>query len=74
MQLYKNLGGNSGVRAFAIGDDYIEIQFSGTPNRIYKYSYKSAGKDKVEQMKKLALGGHGLNSFIMNFAKYDYER
>ena len=72
MQSYSNLGGNSGVRAFGIGDDYIEVQFQ--TGRIYKYSYRSAGKVKVEEMKRLALQGYGLNSYIMRFARMDYER
>ncbi len=72
MQLYKNLGGNSNVRAFFIGEDYIDVQFNG--GSIYRYSYRSAGKDKVEQMKKLAVQGCGLNSYIMRNARKDYEK
>lgn len=72
MQSYSNLGGNSGVRAFTIGVDYIEVQFQ--TGRIYKYSYRSAGREKVEEMKRLALQGCGLNSYIMRYAKMDYER
>lgn len=72
MQIYKNLGGNSSVRTFSIGTDYIDVQFSsGTP---YRYSYKSAGIEKVEQMKKLAISGRGLGSYINRYAKYDYEK
>lgn len=55
MQLYKNLGGNSGVRAFEVGGDYIDVQFSS--GRTYRYSYESAGSVKVEEMKKLAMQG-----------------
>lgn len=72
MQSYSNLGGNSGVRTFRIGVDYVEVQFQ--TGRIYKYSYRSAGKEKVEEMKRLALQGCGLNSYIMRYAKMDYER
>lgn len=72
MTIYKNLGGNSNIYAFSIGEDYIDVQFNG--GKIYKYSYYSAGKDKVEQMKKLAVQGQGLNSFIMRRARNDYER
>lgn len=71
MQRYLNLGGNSNVIAYVIGNDFVEVQFAtGKP---YKYSYKSAGVDKVEQMKELARQGHGLNSYIMRYAKMDYE-
>lgn len=73
MQIYENNGGNSGVVAFSIGNDYIEVQFKGNP-KTYKYSYKSAGIDKVECMKKLALDGKGLNSYIMRYAKDDFEK
>lgn len=72
MQIYKNLGGNSGVRAFSIGENYIDVQFSS--GTVYRYSYKSAGIEKVEQMKILAMQGNGLNSYIMRYAKMDYER
>lgn len=73
MQHYKNLGGNSNVKAFEIGGDYVDVEFYGG-SRVYRYSYKSAGIDKVEQMKKLAIGGKGLNSYIMRRAKMDYEK
>lgn len=72
MQIYKNLGGNSGVRAFAIGGDYIDVQFDG--GKVYRYSYRSAGIEKVEEMKKRAIEGCGLNSYIMHNARMDYER
>jgi hypothetical protein len=72
MQSYKNLGGNSNIRAFAIGVDYIDVQFNG--GAVYRYSYRSAGQDKVEQMKVLARNGCGLNSYIMRKARMDYEK
>ena len=63
MQTYKNLGGNSGISAYEIFDDYIAIQFSD--GSIYEYSKMSAGSDNIEQMKILACNGQGLNSFVM---------
>lgn len=72
MEVYKNLYGNSNIVAFDIGNDWISVKFSG--GKTYRYSYKSAGVDKVEKMKILARQGSGLNSYIMRFAKYDYER
>ena len=72
MQFYNNLGGNSNVRAFSIGVDYIDVQFNG--GSVYRYSYRSAGREKVEQMKRLAVQGIGLNSYIMRNARKDYER
>lgn len=72
MELYANLGGKSGVRAYTIGEDYIDVLFSSGP--VYRYSYRSAGSYKVEKMKRLALEGRGLNSFIKRYANSDYER
>ena len=71
LQRYQNNGGNSNVIAFQIEDDYIDVQFGG--GKVYRYSYNSAGKSKVEEMKKLALSGSGLNSYIMRNARLDYE-
>ena len=72
MQNYLNLCGKSGVSFFEIGNDFIKVMFSN--GKIYTYTYRSAGMDKVEEMKRFALRGCGLNSFIMRYAKYDYER
>ena len=72
MQPYKNLGGNSNIHAFSIGEDYIDVQFNG--GAVYRYSYKSAGSVKVEEMKRLATNGVGLNSYIMRNARKDYEK
>ena len=69
---YLNLGGNSNVYAYQYGEDYIDVQFFG--GKVYRYSYRSAGHEKVEEMKKCATAGRGLNSYIMKYAKYDYER
>ncbi len=71
MQRYENKGGNSNVTAYTIGLDFIDVQFGG--GRIYRYSYMSAGSDKVEKMKELAKQGVGLNSYIMRYARQDYE-
>lgn len=73
MQKYMNLDGDSGVDSFEIGERYIVVRFIKTV-KLYTYSYDSAGKEKVEQMKKLALQGRGLNEYINGFAKFDYEK
>lgn len=72
MQNYLNLGGKSGVEAFEIGTDFIKVMFNS--GAIYSYTYRSAGINKVEEMKRLALNGCGLNSYIMKYAKFDYEK
>ncbi len=73
MQRYRNSGGNSGVSAFEIGDDFITVKFSGT-SRTYTYSYKRAGRHHVERMKSLAVRGSGLNGYINSYVKDKYDR
>jgi hypothetical protein len=72
MKRYNNSGGNSGVSSYEIGSDFIAVKFSATP-RVYRYSYASAGRTHVENMKKLAVGGSGLNSYINRYVKDLYE-
>jgi len=67
MNRYQNLGGDSGVIAYEIGDDFIEVQFKD--GWIYLYTYMSTGRGDVETMKRLAAAGQGLNSFISTTVK-----
>ena len=71
MYRYRNLNGNSNVIAYDIGDDYVDVMFSG--GSVYRYSYSSAGDADIERMKQLAAQGYGLNSFIMKHCRYKYE-
>ena len=71
MVRYRNLGGDSGVSAYEIGNDFIKVQFSD--GFIYLYSYRKPGSIHVEQMKILAQNGNGLNSYINEKVKYKYE-
>lgn len=41
MEMYANLGGNSGIIKYSIGDDYIDVMFN--TGVAYRYSYASAG-------------------------------
>jgi len=72
MERYTNIGGDSGVYAYEIGIDYIEIEFDGT-QRTYTYSYRKSGRIHVEQMKVLAKSGSGLNSYINKYFKFLYD-
>lgn len=69
MQRYKN-SKEAGVSAFEIGDDYIKAEFQNGPT--YLYTYESAGKNNIEQMKKLAIIGRGLTTFINQNVKHHY--
>ena len=70
MESYRNLGGNSGVEAYEIGQDFIKVQFSD--GSVYMYTNKSAGAQNIERMKQLAVNGQGLNSFINTVVRNDY--
>ena len=62
MQRYKNLSGNSGIRAYELIGDSIDVEFSG--GAVYRYDYATTGRHKVETMKALANAGEGLGTFI----------
>lgn len=73
MEIYKDLDGNSGVYGYEINDTSITVWFKRI-SKSYTYSYQSAGQQHVEQMKKLAQIGNGLNAFINSHVKYNYVR
>ena len=64
----KNKGKPSGVKEYQLGIDYIDVKFFGS-EYIYRYSYNKTGKIHVENMKKYALDGEGLNYYIMKNAR-----
>ncbi len=73
MERYENKGGNSGVSAYEIGDDFILIKFSRN-TKIYRYSYRIAGQTHVENLKQLAQNGRGLNAYIKNRVNDLYDK
>lgn len=73
---YKNLGGASNVARYQIGRDFIIVEFkprSKSGYNTYKYSYMSTGQAAVEEMKKLALNGEGLNAYIAKYIRKNFE-
>ena len=62
MRPYRNLGGNSGVVEWEEGPDSISVRFRS--GDVYVYSYESAGRRHVEEMKRLAHVGRGLSAYI----------
>jgi hypothetical protein len=70
MEKYQNLSGDSGVVAYQIGGDSITVQFEdgGT----YVYNYASAGRQNIEQMKRLAKAGKGLSTYIVRNVRKKY--
>ncbi len=72
MEPYKNLNGDSPVRAFELGSDSITIEFEG--GRVYLYTESSTGLHNVELMKRLAETGVGLGGFISKYVRRRYAR
>lgn len=72
MERYRNRGGDSGIVAYEIGPDSITVMFSD--GAVYLYTYQSAGSANIERMKRLAIAGEGLNSFINRCVRKDYAR
>ncbi|MEX0773885.1 MAG: hypothetical protein WEB89_01080 [Balneolales bacterium] len=70
MKKYKNLSGTTGVVAYETADDSITVEFEG--GGIYLYTYQSAGRSNVEQMKVLAATGKGLSTFIAKYVRDCY--
>ena len=50
MEKYKNLGGDSGVSEYEIGDDFVIVKFKD--DRKYLFTYSRAGRQNIEDMKK----------------------
>lgn len=71
MEKYKNLNNSSSIISYNSKADRIDVMFSD--GSIYTYSYYKAGKEHVENMKKLAARGWGLNSYIMRFVRTLYD-
>lgn len=72
MQLYKNLGRDSGVYGYELGDGFIRVQF--LDGAIYLYTHSSAGEQNINEMHRLAECGQGLNSYIGRVVRKRYER
>jgi hypothetical protein len=69
---YKNLGGDSKVASYEIGETSITIQFRDTST--YLYTEESTGKADLDRMKELAIAGQGLNTFIGKRIKTRYAK
>lgn len=62
MERYRNLTGDSGVAGYRIEPDAIIVEFvEGT---VLGYDSTRPGREIVEEMKKRAVAGRGLDDFI----------
>ncbi len=68
---YKNLNGNSSVRYFEYGEDYITILFNS--GDYYLYTINSVGWENLEAMIWHAKQGYGLSGYINRNCRNDYE-
>jgi len=69
---YQESSDDSGIAAYSLFPKAIAIVFKhgGT----YLYSHAAPGRDHVASMKKLALAGDGLNTYINQHVRDNYER
>jgi hypothetical protein len=67
MKCYENRSRKSPIVAYELEENSITIKF--IDGSVYLYTYDNAGNANVEQMKKYAGIGHGLNGFLSRFLK-----
>ena len=71
MKTYGRLSGESGVLAYSLEKDAIEVKF--VDGRVYRYSHASAGPEHIARMKVLAKEGKGLSTYISKYVRERYE-
>jgi hypothetical protein len=70
VQRYRTHKPSVGVRAFALHNTSIDVEFQD--GRRYRYDYNRPGAEKVETMKRLAIEGNGLTTFINQHVREAY--
>ena len=72
MKRYANISGNSGVIAYELHPDSIIVRFQD--DTTYEYTSQSAGAIRLASMKRLAIAGRGLSTFISQHVRTGYAR
>ncbi len=72
MKKYANLGGDSNVHSYEIGQGKITVQFND--GVFYEYTDLSTSAVNIAEMCRLADAGQGLNSFIARTVKKGFSR
>ncbi|MHB9840679.1 hypothetical protein Q8F57_038335 [Paraburkholderia terrae] len=67
MKRYRDLSGQSGVVAYEVSDDAITVKFRD--GDVYLYDYATTGRREVEEMKRLAVAGQGLSTYISRYVR-----
>ena len=70
---YANRSGKSGVAEYELGDSSIKVRFV-SDRTVYVYDYSKPGAVYVEQMKRLAVNGKGLATYIGKNVKKNFAR
>ena len=71
MKTYTNKKGNSGVKAYENGIDYIIVQFG---DWYYLYTIHIPGVQEVKEMKRLAEDSEDLSTYITQNIKTKFEK
>jgi hypothetical protein len=71
MQRYADHGGRSGIVAFELGENYLDVRFAS--GEVRRYSDRRPGARDVIHMKELALRGEGLAAHIKAHIGERYE-
>jgi len=74
MTPYKNASGTSNVVSYDTSDTSIHVVFRTGSHRNYLYDSVRPGPEVVQEMKRLAVQGWGLNSYISSIVKKNYAR
>lgn len=67
---YGNVGGNSGVRGYDHGEDWMVVMFADGSR--YLYTLKSTDRNTLDYMRQLATAGKGLNSYLTRIVGSGY--
>lgn len=70
MKRYANRGGDSGVVEYQITDTSITVKFRN--GSVYLYDDSAPGQSHVEEMKRRAELGEGLNTYISRHVRKNY--
>lgn len=70
MERYRDSAGNSGIAAYDIAKNSIRVEFKD--GGLFLYDTHSPGRAEIEEMKRLARAGSGLNTFINRYVRGRY--
>ena len=71
MQRYADHSGRSGIVAFELGEDYLDVRFAS--GEVRHYTARRPGARDLAHMKELALRGEGLAAFINHHVGVRHE-